>query len=85
MTHALWGPPEGAEWLIVYDLSPRNLARVCRDPEERGIIDHPLANRWERHLTVFVCRPAAPLAELWPELRRYSHGPARALPVEGEP
>ena len=79
MSHALWGPPAEADWLIMYGLSPATRGRVCLDESERGEIDHPLANSWERHLSVTLCRPAAPLAEIWPSLRRYSHGPARTL------
>lgn len=75
MSHYLWGPGDDAvDRLIVYGLPASTVQRLCLDAVQVAVIDHPLANLPERNLAVTSCRPRAPLAAVWPSLRRYGHG-----------
>lgn len=73
MTYFLWGPPVG-EVVIAYGMPEADLRRLFAEVSLAATIAHPLASRWHTDLPVYVCRrPLAPLAELWPALKRYRH------------
>ena len=73
MTYYLWGPSDQrVEVFIAYGMPEAALERVFADVRPAATISHPLASAWHTDLVVYVCRaPRRPLAEVWPELKRY--------------
>jgi hypothetical protein len=80
MTFFFWGPPDpAAEVLLTVGLDQAWLAGACGSITLAGESDHPLALAQERHLPIHICRqPRRPLPALWPELKRFHHGPGTA-------
>jgi hypothetical protein len=73
MTHYLWGPDENREGpVLLVGASDTALALICDAPEEVGRIVHPVA--METEVPIHLCRAHVPLREIWPALRRYTHG-----------
>jgi 4-amino-4-deoxy-L-arabinose transferase-like glycosyltransferase len=77
MTYYLWGPDgKRGQVLIAYGLPKELLERHYRACAEQARIDAPLARPWDTDLPVYVCRgPVGSMAELWPQLRTFGHGP----------
>lgn len=69
----LWGPGHATgELMIVLHESEPDLKRWFRDCQRAAEVDCPYCMRWTQAKAVFVCRePRRPLAELWPEMKRY--------------
>jgi hypothetical protein len=82
MTYHLWGPDPGrGEVLIAYGLEPALLERHYGTCAVSDRIEAPMARPGDSDLPVYVCRePRAPLAELWPALRRLGHRSGSPLP-----
>lgn len=78
MTYFLWGPDgRRGEVLIAYGLPREFLERHYGTCTEQARIDVPLARPGDGDLPVYVCRePFRTMAEIWPEIRRFDHGPA---------
>ena len=73
MKHDLWGPDETREGpVLLVGASDGALAQICDAPEEVARIIHPVA--METEVPIHLCRAHAPLPEIWPQLRRYTHG-----------
>jgi len=68
----LWGP-RGAtgEVLIVLDDNQERLEQLFADVRPAGDVTHPYSMPYE-HWTIHICRkPKVPLAELWPQIKKW--------------
>ncbi len=81
MTYYLWGPEPGrGDVVIAYGLPRELLERHYGKCIESARIEAALARPWDTGLAVYSCRePRGGITALWPELRRYRHGPPAAL------
>jgi hypothetical protein len=72
-SYYLWGPRDyTGEVLILLQSKRVDAERNCNSVEEAGSVGHPLAMA-EEHYTIYICRGLKrPLAELWPQLKRWS-------------
>ncbi len=81
MTYYLWGVGDRDPAVVLsYGFSREWLQKYFRVVEEHARINHPLANKGEQDLPVYVCRDAIrPLREVWPEFKVYHHVLVRDL------
>ncbi|MEO8180447.1 MAG: glycosyltransferase family 39 protein [Deltaproteobacteria bacterium] len=84
LTYHLWGPDgERGDVLIAYGVPRELLERHYRSCSWLAQIAAPEARPQDRDLPVYVCRePLGSMADLWPELRQFGHGPPE--PPRGE-